>query len=117
MKKCALLLALAILISAPLSAHATSSWAITIRPGLSFSGSEVACTTTIVANSMSESIVATIKLWKDGSCIQTWTVSGNGYLFFSEQASAVQGSTYEITVDASIAGVLRPTVSFSKVYD
>ena len=116
MKKSALLLAIIILITMPLSVQAASTWAITIRPGLSFSGSEVTCTATIVANTTSEHIDATIKLWENGKCIKTWTSSGDGYIFFSERASAVKGNTYKVTVDASVAGVSRPTVSFSKEY-
>lgn len=116
MKKCALLLALILLFAIPISAQAATPRTLGINPEIVFNGSEAICTVRILGNNMSEKIEATIRLWDGAICQEIWTARGNGYIFFSETATAVLGNTYELTVSVSINGVKQPTVSFSKTY-
>lgn len=114
MKKVALLLALIILVSVPLTAQAATPRFISIRPSLSYNGSVATCSAQIVGNSTSEYLEATIKLWHQNSCIKTWKETGYGYIFFSESATIVPGYTYTLMVDLSVNGVAQDTVSITR---
>ena len=102
MRKIALLLALVMLVSMPLSAQAVTPRTLSIHPGITYNGNVATCTARIVGNSTSEHLEATIKLWRGNSCIKTWEASGNGYIFFSETANATKGQTYTLSVDLSV---------------
>lgn len=114
MRKIALLLALVMLVSMPLSVHAATPRALTIRPGISYNGNIATCTARIVGNSTSDYLEATIKLWHNNSCIETWEETGNGYIFFSETATITSGDTHTLTVDLWVNGVAQDRVSISK---
>ena len=116
MRKIALLLALVILVSTPLSAQAVTPRTLSIRPGISYEGNIATCTARIVGNSTSEYLKATIKFWHGNTCIKTWQETGYGYIFFSGTAAATKGNSYTLTVDLTVNGVAQDTVSFSKRY-
>ena len=110
MKKVAFLLALIMMLSAPMPARAATPRTRNIFPGITFCGSTATCTVDIVADSDSDPIQATIKLWRVNTCIETWQTSGYGTVFFTETANVTKGYTYSITVDAIINGVEKPRV-------
>ena len=91
----------------------------TLRPSysLSFSGTTATCEVEIRAESPSDKISATVKLWDGGTCLKTWTDSDTGYLFFSETHSRniTAGKSYQMTVDYTIAGKSYPQLSTSAV--
>lgn len=84
----------------------------TERVTLSFSGTTANCRVQIVANS-NESISATIRLWNGNECIQTWQRSATTSLSFYETATVQKGQSYTLTVDYTIAGKSKPTLSTS----
>jgi len=88
--------------------------AINIMPNIEFDGTDATCTAYIVGNNASEPIDATIKLWNRNRCIETWTVSGTGYIVFSETILVEDGKIYRLSVDAAFDGVMQPTVSISR---
>lgn len=114
MRKIALLLALVILVSMPLSAQAVMPRTLSIHPGISYNGNVASCSARIVGNSTSEYLEATIKLWRGNSCIKTWEEAGNGYIFFFETAKIIPGITHTLTVDLWVNGVAQDRVSISK---
>lgn len=114
MRKIALLLALVMMVSIPLSVHAATPRTINIRPSISYNGNIATCTARIVGNSTSDHLEATIKLWHGNSCIETWEKTGNGYIFFSETATVTAGNTYTLTVDLAVNSIPQDPVSISK---
>lgn len=117
MRKGAVLLVLAILISLPFSAQAATTRATTARPVLTFSGSRANCSAYIFGNSSSDYIEATIKLWHETTCVKTWKVTGQHYISFSETANATQGNTYVLIVHWSLNGVRQTSESVIKTYE
>lgn len=89
----------------------------TPHPTLTFNGTTATCAFSIRAESSSDKINATIKLWDGSTCLKTWTDSSTNYLFFSETHSkGIQtGKSYKMTVDYTIAGKSYPQLSVSAV--
>lgn len=113
MKKIALLLAFVLVFSIPLTAHAATPRIISILPELSFDGYTANCYVSIFGNGDSEEIDATIKLWREDTCIKTWFASGVGYVYWDTTTYISKGHTYTLTVDATIGGVEMSRVSAS----
>lgn len=116
MKKTALLLALIMILSIPTTAHAAvpdeiSPFALKIFPSLNFDGETAKCTVTIIGDNMSDTISVTLKLWQGNTCLATWNSSGKGYMQFSQSRNVTEGLQYKMTVDVTINGITRPTVS------
>lgn len=84
-------------------------------PTLSFSGTTATCEVEIWAESPSDKISATVKLWDGGTCLKTWTDSDTGVLSFSEthRRNITAGQSYQMTVDYTIAGKSYPQLSDS----
>ena len=114
MRKTALLLALVLLFSVPLSAQAAAPRSIPIRSEISYSGNVATCTVRISGYSESDQLEATIKLWRGSSCIATWNESGTGYINFSDTATITPGKTHKLTIDWWVTGVAQERASISK---
>ena len=114
MRKTALLLALVLLFSVPLSAQAATPRSGFIHPDISYSGNVATCTVQIVGNSRTDHLEATIKLWRGSSCIATWNESGTGYINFSDTATITPGKTHKLTIDWWVNGVAQERASVSK---
>lgn len=119
MKKrfCSLAAVLLLVLSMAVPAGAAEPRAVAPKPTLTFDGTTATCEVNIVADSSSERIEATVKLWQGGTCLKTWTDSATQYLRFSESTSTgIQaGKSYQMTVDYIIAGKSYPRVSASAV--
>lgn len=113
-KMLALVLALILIVSIPISAYAVTPRIVTIDYGLSYSGTTAICTVTVVGNNMSEEIKATVKLWYGSTCLYTWTETDYGYLDFEETLSVTSGKTYKMTVDVTVDGTVYATRSTSR---
>lgn len=116
MRKMALIMSLILLVSFVTPAYASaneeiSPFVLNIFPSISFDGTTAKCSAIIIGDNMSDSISATLKLWQGNSCIATWYASGNGYMQVSKSKSVTRGITYKLTVDVTINGTLKPTVS------
>ncbi|MDO4316098.1 MAG: hypothetical protein Q4C45_09985 [Oscillospiraceae bacterium] len=117
MKKRICALTAVFLLVLSVTAGAVETRELTPRPTLSFSGTTATCAVNIRADSLSDKISATVKLWDGNTCLKTWTDSGTGYLFFSETHSKdiEPGKSYTMTVDYTIAGKSYPQLSTSAV--
>ena len=110
MKKLAFLLAVILLFSVPMTVSATT-YMLTIRPQLSFTGTTANCAVTVVGNTTSEHIEVEMKLMHGSTCIDSWYTDGYGYVVMKEYASVTKGQTYELVVAVTVDGVSRTPVS------
>lgn len=116
MKKRTMALGLLLILVLSISASAVNLRATTAIPSLTFSNGQANCVVSISANSNSEKIAATIKLWHGSSCVRTWTASDTGDLSFYETAPATRGETYKLSVAYTLNGKAQPTVSATNTY-
>lgn len=117
MKRRICILAAAFLLLLTTTAGAVELRALRPSHSLSFSGTTATCAVNIFADSDSDKISATVKLWDGGTCLKTWTDSDTGVLSFSETHSRniTAGKSYQMTVDYTIAGKSYPQLSASAV--
>lgn len=87
-----------------------------IVPYLSFNSYSAKCELEVRSNNSSDSISATLKLWRETTLIATWTGSGTGTLSMSETKIVISGYTYKLTADVKINGVAQSTVSVTKYH-
>lgn len=90
---------------------------VDVQPEIIFSGSKVICRVDILGNSTTDNISVVVKLYKNGYCTNMWSESGQGTLYFSEETTATKGTSYRMTVNATIKGVTHPTITVSKKYE
>lgn len=112
-KKWLFIMVLVLVVSSSFSSLAATSRIVSVVPKLTFSGTIANCSATVIANSSSDSIAVTVKLWQGTTCLKTWSDSGNGYLTFKGTKTVTNGKTYKLTVDATINGVKQSTASVS----
>ena len=112
-KLIALMLAIVLIVSISISANAAAPRFLSIYPGLTFDGTTANCSVRIIGSTTNDEIDATIKLWRGSTCLRTWRVSDDGYLFWSGTATVTKGKTYDLTVDLVYNGVSKPRVSVS----
>lgn len=116
MKKRVCILATVLLVLSVTAGAVETRWATPI-PKLTFNGTTATCEVEIWANSTSDKISTTVKLWDGSACLKTWTDSDSGVLSFSETHSKdiQSGKSYKMTVDYTIAGKSYPQLSTSAV--
>lgn len=111
----ALLTAIIMLISMiQVTVYAVTPRALSIIPGLSFTRTTASCTLTVISDSTGDKIEAIIKLWDGSTCLETWTVDGKGYVFFSEKYNVTCNREYTLTADVEINDVAEPRVSVTE---
>lgn len=110
MKRIALLLAL-ILCVLPVIAQAAAPRAITIVPTINFVGNTANCSVYVTPDNFDDNIFAVMKLWDGGTCIALWTGRGSGFLNMTKSKVVTKGVEYIMTVEVTINGVKKPTVS------
>ena len=110
MRRIALLLAIILVVSAPITMSVTAD-ALTIRPQLSFNGTTANCGVTVVGGLMSEHIEVEMKLMYGSTCVDSWYADGYGYVSMQEHTSVTKGSTYDLVVTVTINGVSHTPVS------
>lgn len=109
MKKTALILAIVLILSVPLTAYAAPR-TIDVIPRLAFDGTTATCQANVLGNSTSEYIIVTMRLWRGNRLLATWTADGYGYVLMSETTTVTQGKTYRLAINYSINGVNQPQV-------
>lgn len=112
MRKTALILAIIIVISMPLSVSAAPR-ATTISPSLGFNGTIAECEVIIVGNSTSDSIEVTLKLMQGSNCVATWSTSGYGYVYMYKEAGVTKNVTYTLVAQVTVNNVALTPVSVS----
>ena len=110
MRMTALLLAIVLLVSMPLSVSAAPR-TIGIIPDISFNGTTANCEASVTGNNSSEYIEVTMKLKWGIFNVEKWTASGYGYVYMQEQHSVNSGWTYKLVVEVTINGVEQTPVS------
>lgn len=110
MRKLALLMAIVLALSAPLSAMAVTPRAIDIVPSITIDGTKAICSVYAQGDTAYQYLEATIKLWRGPSCIATWNEENYGYIDFSVTKNISWGFTYKLTVDLTVDGVAQPQV-------
>lgn len=109
MRKTALLLAIILVISMPLSVSAAPR-ALGIEPVLAFDGTTAACEVMVIGNNTSEYIEVTMKLMYGTTCEASWSADGYGYVYMLEYDDVVKGRTYKLEVEVSVNGVAKSPV-------
>lgn len=112
MRKIALLLAIVLVVSTPLTVSATPRM-LTINPSLGFDGSTSVCQVTVVGNNISEYIQVTMMLKQGSKTLRTWYGEGSGYVYMCEYTRVLIGYTYELVVAVSVDGVACTPVSIN----
>lgn len=107
--------ALAILLTIPTFALTTRI--TSVRPTLTFDDNVANCRVMITGDTSTDEITASIRLYENGRCIETWYEEATGYLVFTDSVEVVAEYTYELTVDAVIDGTEHPRVSIEKTND
>jgi hypothetical protein len=113
MRKIALLLAIVLVVSIPLSVQATTP-RTEIVPSLSFNGTTAKCSVFAAANNTSDYVVVQLKLFQGNKLITQWAKSSNRSVSISENCTVVKGLTYTLTAEVMINGGSYPTRSVSK---
>lgn len=112
MKRFALLLAVILVISTPLTVSATPR-ALTIKPQMAFSGTTATCEVTVVGNNMSEHIEVEMELMYGNTCIASWYADSYGFVNLERTANVTKGRTYDLVVTVTVAGVRNDPVSIN----
>lgn len=109
MKKLALLMAIILVISMPLTVSATPRL-LSIRPSLTFEGTTAACEVEVVGNNTSEQIEVVMKLMHGTSCVRAWMNEGNGHVYMLTYANVTRGQTYTLYIELKVNGVAQQPV-------
>lgn len=115
------LIALLLLFALPASTYAKipemdSIESITIQPSLSFDGNTAYCGLNATGNSYSDTVYATLKLWRGSTLLNTWYAYGTYQVIMDKTATVSYGYTYKLTADVIINGVARPTVTVTRYH-
>ena len=116
MRKGAILLVMALLLTMIVPAYAAQTRTVRVTPSISFSGSTATCKATIRGENATDVITATVTLWRDGSYVRSWNATSIGTLSFTGTAAAVSGSSYRLVVAHSINGETKPSHSITRTY-
>ncbi len=116
MRKGAILLVMALLLTMIVPAYAAQTRTVRVTPSISFSGSMATCKAEIDAANTADVITATVTLWRDGSYVRSWNATAMGTLSFTGTAAAVSGSSYRLVVAYSINGETKPSHSITRTY-
>lgn len=109
------LLVLVLVVSMTLSVSAASPRILSIAIDLSFENNIAHCRLDVSGNQLTDSISATIKLYRGNTCVQTWERSASGFLNFSEYFPAIANAEYTLEAVVTVNGVTEPAVTKTKI--
>ena len=109
MRKVALLMAIVLIISMPLTVSAAPR-ALGISPFLEFEGTTATCEVEVVGNNVSEHIEVIMKLMHGTSCVKAWMNEGNGHVYMLAYANVIRGQTYTLLIEVKVNGVAQQPV-------
>ena len=114
MRKMSLILAVVLLVTTlAVPAMAAQPRAVSVIPSITVEGNTATCYVSCVGERTSDELVATMRLYRGSTLIDSWVESGNGYVFSTETRTVTSGYTYTLTVDLVINGNACPTFSAS----
>ena len=102
MRKCALLLALCLVILAVCPAQAAESRIAVSAPTLEFSGTTALCEFRL--SKFGKNISVTMELWNGSTLVDSWTKTGTSAVTISETCSVVRGRSYTLVVQGTCGG-------------
>ena len=114
MRKTALLLAIILILSMPLSAAAAPR-SLEVEYTLDFSGTTAICEATVTGERPSDYVEVLLKLMHGPYCVGTWYDSSNYYVDLQGTTTVIKGDTYKLVVEVTINGVKQEPVSVSEV--
>ena len=113
-KTVALVTAMILLISIfPLSAFAITPRAPSIYPTLTFNGTTATCGLVVTAED-TDTITATVRLYRGSSVVATWTPRAVGTMGFYDYATVARNATYTLTAQVYINGVAQAPASTTR---
>ena len=107
-----ILIAVALVLS--ISCYAVSTRAVYAYPTLTFNGTQATCKATIIGQSTTDSIAATMYLYRGSTLIDSWSASGTGVLRMEGFATVSRNKTYTLTVNYSVNGITQDPVTISR---
>lgn len=110
MRKVALLMAIILVISMPISVCAAPRL-LTIHPAMDFDRGTATCETEVLGNNSSEFIQVTMELKYGSTVVDSWYSEGYGYIYMLGDTRVVKGRTYDLVVSVIINGVAQTPVS------
>lgn len=111
----AAMIALTLLLTVP--AFALTVRTTSVKPTLTFDENVANCRVVILGDTSTAEITASIKLYENGRCIESWYEEATGYMLFTDSVDVTAQYTYELAVEAVIDGVEHPRVSIEKTND
>lgn len=112
MKKTALLLAIILVISMPLSVCATERSTPAV-PMLTFTANMAKCELTATGDSASDYLEVTLTLMQGIYCVNSWNASGYGSVQIKEYQLVTKGYAYDLITVVKINGTVAYTNSTS----
>lgn len=82
---------------------------------LSFDGSKAVCAAWYTADQPSDTLNATLSLYRGNTLITSWNQTGAGTISISRNHGVQSGKTYTLKMQCSINGVAKPTLSTTKM--
>ena len=110
-KKRVLVIALCLILMTVVISSAASTFNVNTVARLNISGTTASCMGSVVADKTTDSISATMRLWRGNTCIATWNGTGSGSLLMNKTKAVTSGYSYKVTVDASVNGVKQARVT------
>lgn len=95
-------------------AMAAEPRATTAIAGLDITGTTATCSLRASADNSTDTLKAIIRLYRDGTCIATWSGSGSGSLYMTRTKTVTTGHTYKMTVDLTVNDADYPVADVYK---
>lgn len=103
-----ILLALILVASMTLVVSAVSPRTAKVDISLGFEGTTAQCGLMVFEDHLTDSISATIKLYRGNTCIRTWVRSASGILSFYEEVPVIKNAQYTLEAVVTVNGVTEP---------
>lgn len=109
-KLCAIALMLILMLSLSLTAYAAST-AYSANPSLTFSGTTANCSVVCKGSKTTDSISATLTLYRGSTLVDSWSNSGTFRVPVSGSCGVVSGVTYRLELTWTVNNVAQPDIS------
>ena len=113
MRKRVFALAVPLLLILSLSAQALEARVLDVAPVLTFNGTTASCSVSFRADNTKDKVTATLTLYQGNTYVDSWTDSGTGRVFISENCEVESGKSYRLVLSYSINGAAKPAKEVS----
>ena len=93
------------------AAHAVEPMSMSPWPVVSFQGTTAFCRVECKADESSDTVKATLTLYRGSTYVDSWSGSGKGRVVISGDCAVKSGTKYTLTLTYSINGIAQPSVS------